>query len=145
VYPTQLAVFFTTEATTLKQTAIMSLPPNLGLVFGEILLMVFGTRVGHWKWALTGSVTIMVFFGALLGLGTPERKGMLMAFGFLSQMGFGWAQMMSIAFIQFGVPQVELGISGGLAGVSRFAGGAIAISVYSSICKLFLKIAPRLC
>lgn len=41
--------------------------------------------------------------------------------------------MMSIAFIQMGVPQVELGISGGLAGVSRFAGGAIAISVYTTI------------
>ena len=31
------------------------------------------------------------------------------------------------------VPQVELGISGGLAGVTRFAGGAIAISVYTTI------------
>jgi len=75
----------------------------------------------------------MVFFGALLGLGNPERKSMLMGFVFLSQMGFGWAQMLSITFIQFGVPQVELGISGGLAGVSRFAGGAIAISVYSTV------------
>jgi hypothetical protein len=35
--------------------------------------------------------------------------------------------------VQFGVPQQELGISGGLAGVSRFAGGAIAISVYTTI------------
>lgn len=77
----------------------------------------------------------MVFFGALLGLGNPSRKGMMMAFVFLSQTGFGWAQMLSITFIQFGVPQVELGISGGLAGVSRFAGGAIAISVYSTIRK----------
>lgn len=44
-----------------------------------------------------------------------------------------WAQMMSIAFIQMGTSQTELGISGGLAGVSRFAGGAIAIGVYSTI------------
>ena len=72
------------------------------------------------KWTLTGSVVIMVFFGALLGLGNPDRKGMMMAFAFLSQTGFGWAQMLSITFIQFGVPQVELGVSGGLAGVSRF-------------------------
>jgi hypothetical protein len=63
---------------------------------------------------------MMVFFGALLGLGDPTRKGMMMAFVFLSQTGFGWAQMLSITFIQFGVPQVELGVSGGLAGVSRF-------------------------
>lgn len=95
--------------------------------------MAFGTKLGHWKWTLTASVVIMVLFGALLGLGNPDRKGMMIAFVFLSQMGFGWAQIMSIAFIQFGVPQVQLGISGGLAGVSRFAGGAIAISVYTTI------------
>lgn len=78
---------------------------------------------------------MMVFFGALLGLGDPTRKTMMMVFVCLSQIGFGWAQMLSITFIQFGVPQVELGISGGLAGVSRYAGGAIAISVYSTIRK----------
>jgi hypothetical protein len=133
-----IAVFFTTAETPLKQVLLWSLPSNLGLVFGEILLICFGTKVGHWKWSLTGAVTIMVFFGALLGLGNPDRKNMLMAFVFLSQMGFGWAQMLSITFIQFGVPQVELGISGGLAGVSRYAGGAIAIGVYSTIRKLSL-------
>jgi hypothetical protein len=95
--------------------------------------MLFGTAVGHWKWALTASVTIMVVFGALLGLGNPDRKIMMMVFVCFSQIGFGWAQMMSIAFIQLGAPQIELGIAGGLAGVSRFAGGAIAISVYTTI------------
>lgn len=99
-----------------------------GLCFGAALLTVFGSKIGHWKWTLTASVTVMVVFGALLALGNPERKGMMVAFVFLSMTGFGWAQYLSIAFIQFGVPQVELGISGGLAGVSRFAGGAIAIS-----------------
>jgi hypothetical protein len=76
----------------------------------------------------------MVLFGALLGLGNPDRKGMvsrtrtrlfyfqvtdvvfqMIAFVFLAEVGFGWAQYLSIAFIQFGVDQVELGISGGLA------------------------------
>jgi hypothetical protein len=61
--------------------------------------------------------------------------------------------MLTITWIQFGAPQVELGVSGGLAGVSRFAGGAgewtlcpkqihfgtqtdnseVAVSVYSTI------------
>ncbi|ORY03042.1 fungal trichothecene efflux pump [Clohesyomyces aquaticus] len=133
VYPTQCAVLFLNETSTIKESVLLTLPSNIGLVFGEILLMIFGTPFGHWKWTLTGSVTIMVFFGALLGLGDPTRKTMMMVFVFLSQTGFGWAQMLSITFIQFGVPQVELGVSGGLAGVSRFAGGAIAISVYSTI------------
>ena len=70
----------------------------------------------------------MVIFGALLALGNPNRKGMMLAFVFLAETGFGWAQYLSIAFLPLGVPQVELGISGGLAGVSRFGGGAVAIS-----------------
>lgn len=121
-------MLFSDASTDYKYRIVLGLPGNLGLCFGAFLLTVFGHRIGHWKWTLTASVTIMVVFGALLALGNPERKGMMIAFVFLCQVGFGWAQYLSIAFIQFGVPQVELGISGGLAGVSRFAGGAVAIS-----------------
>lgn len=57
----------------------------------------------------------------------------MIALVFIGQVGFGWAQYLSIAFVQFGCDQTELGISGGLAGVARFAGGAVAISVYTAI------------
>ncbi|KAH6898208.1 fungal trichothecene efflux pump [Thelonectria olida] len=133
VYPTMIAVFFTNENTDFKYAVVLTLPQNLGLTFGAVLLTLFGTKIGHWRWTLTGSVTVMVVFGALLALITPDRFGMAIAFIFLAEVGFGWAQYLSIAFIQFGTDQVELGISGGLAGVSRFAGGAIAISVYTTI------------
>ncbi|KAF2816333.1 MFS general substrate transporter [Mytilinidion resinicola] len=133
IYPTMIAVFFTNETTSFRYAIVLTLPQNLGLTFGAVLLTSFGTKIGHWKWTLTASVTTMVVFGALLGLGTPDRKGMMIAFVFLAEMGFGWAQYLSIAFIQFGVDQVELGISGGLAGVARFAGGSVAISVYTTI------------
>ncbi|KAK5699939.1 hypothetical protein LTR97_006073 [Elasticomyces elasticus] len=133
IYPTQIATLFTTPTTSFRYAIVLTLPQNLGLVFGAVLLTLFGTKIGHWKWTLVGSVTVMVVFGALLSLATPERKGMMLAFVFLAMTGFGWAQYLSIAFIQFGVDQHELGISGGLAGVARFAGGAVAISVYTSI------------
>jgi hypothetical protein len=48
--------------------------PCFGLLTGAILLVLFGSRLRRWKWTLTGSVVITVLFGALLGLGTPERK-----------------------------------------------------------------------
>ena len=51
----------------------------------------------------------MVFFGALLGMGTPDNRGMMMAFVFISQMGFGWAQMLSITFIQVRYHEALLG------------------------------------
>lgn len=90
VYPTQISIFFTNETTPLKTTLLYSLPSNLGIVCGQTLLMVFGARIGHWKWTLFGSVFIMVLFGALLGLGTPDRKVMMMVFVCLSQIGFGY-------------------------------------------------------
>lgn len=48
VYPTQCAVFFLNETSSIKEAVLLSLPSNLGLVFGEILLMLFGTPLGHW-------------------------------------------------------------------------------------------------
>jgi hypothetical protein len=67
-------VFFSTEGDFVYQ-AILTLPQNLGLTFGAVLLSTFGSKIRHWRWTLTGSVVIMVVFGALLALGNPERKG----------------------------------------------------------------------
>ncbi|KAI1864224.1 hypothetical protein JX265_008595 [Neoarthrinium moseri] len=133
IYPTMISVFFTNATTDYKYAMVLTLPQNLGLLTGAVALMAFGNKIGHFRWTLTASVSIMVIFGALLALGTPDRLGMMVAFVFLAEVGFGWAQYLSITFIQFGTSQEELGISGGLAGVARFAGGAVAISVYTTI------------
>lgn len=71
-----------------------------------------------------GSVFIMVLFGSLLGLVTPDNKGTMIAFLFLSQTGFGWALYLSIAITQMGVEQKNLGVSGGISGCVRYAAGA---------------------
>lgn len=115
IYPTMINVLFTTATTTLSDQLVMTLPANLGLFTGAMLLFFFGNKIGHWRWTLTASVSIMVVFGGLLALGTPKRKGTVMALVFIEQMGFGWAQYLSIAFVQFGTDQIELGIAGGLA------------------------------
>lgn len=68
-----------------------------------------------------------------MALVTPYNKGMMIAFTFLEQTFFGWAQYESIAFTQLGVHQLDLGMSGGLAGVARYAGGSLAQAIYVSI------------
>ena len=68
-----------------------------------------------------------------MALVTPYNKGMMIAFAFLEQTFFGWAQYESIAFTQLGVHQHDLGMSGGLAGVARYAGGSLAQAIYVSI------------
>jgi hypothetical protein len=133
IYPTMVNVFYITPTTTESEALLLSLPPNLGLTFGAILLISFGNIIGRWKTTLIISFTGMVIWGGLIGLVTPYNKGLMIALTFLEQMFFGWAQYESIAFTQLGVDQVDLGISGGLAGVSRFAGGSLAQAIYTSI------------
>ncbi|KAI9818372.1 MAG: hypothetical protein M1827_000430 [Pycnora praestabilis] len=132
-YPTMVAVFFTTPESTSTWPMKLSLPQGLGIATGATILLTFGNRIRHYKWTLLSSVTIMTVFGGLTALSNPDRLGMTIAFVFLSQVGYGFAQYLSISYIQMGVDQVELGIGGGLAGVSRTSGGSIAIAVYSSI------------
>lgn len=75
----------------------------------------------------------MVIFGSLLALATPNNFGLMTAFCFLSLVGYGWAIYLSIAFTQVGVPHEDLGMSGGLSGCVRFAGGSIAQAVYLTV------------
>lgn len=111
---------------------LLTLPPNLGLPFGAILLMAFGNKIGHWRWTLIISVSSLVLWGSLMALITPTNKAMMIAFVCLGQISYGWAAYLAVTFTQLGVPQEFLGISGGLAGLARYAGGAVASASYSS-------------
>lgn len=133
IYPTMINVFYLGPTTTRAEELVLTLPGNLGLVFGAVLLSCFGNMIGHWKWTLTGSWIGLSIFGGLLALVTPFNKGAMIAFCFLEQMFFGWAQYESIAFTQLGVSQINLGISGGLAGVARYAGGSLAQAIYTTV------------
>lgn len=97
------------------------------------MLICFGDMIKHWKITLITSWCGMTLFGGLMALATPYNKGLMIAFTFLMQSFFGWAQYESVAFTQLGVPQEELGISGGLAGVGRYAGGSLATAIYVSV------------
>ncbi|KAK4891378.1 hypothetical protein LTR27_010032 [Elasticomyces elasticus] len=133
IYPTMVSVFYVTPTTTRSEELLLTLPGNIGLVFGAMLLIGFGNLLGHWKWTLIASWIGMTVFGGLMALVTPTNKGMMIAFTFLMQTFFGWAQYESIAFTQLGVHQHDLGLSGGLAGVARYAGGSLAQAIYVSV------------
>ncbi|OQN98125.1 hypothetical protein B0A48_15957 [Cryoendolithus antarcticus] len=133
IYPTMVNVFYITAESSRSDELLLTLPGNLGLVFGAMLLICFGNLFGHWKWTLVISWTMMTLFGGLMAMVTPFNRGTMIAFTFLEQTFFGWAQYESIAFTQLGVHQQDLGMSGGLAGVARYAGGSLAQAIYVSI------------
>lgn len=132
-WPTMIEVYFTSETTPLSTVYLLATVQGFGIFTGAMLLSFLGKHIGHWRFQMGVPVTIMTFFGGLLAYVTPERESLGIAFAFLAAMGYGYAQYLSIAYIQFGADQVELGIAGGLAGVARYAGGAVAVTTFQTI------------
>lgn len=132
-WPTMLGVYFTNATTPDNTVYWLATVQGFGIFTGAMILSFFGRIFQHWKLQMTVSITIMTLFGALFATITPETKGMGIAFAFISSMGYGYAQYLSIAYIQFGADQTELGIAGGLAGVARYAGGAVAVTLFATI------------
>lgn len=132
-WPTMVEVYFTTPTTPPHIVYLLATVQGFGIFTGAMILSFGGNYFGHWKWQMGVPITIMTFFGGLLAYITPQREGMAIAFVFLSAAGYGYGQYLSIAYIQFGADQEELGISGGLAGVARYAGGAVAVTTFATI------------
>lgn len=131
--PTMISVYWTTATTPAHITYLMATIQGFGIFTGAMILSFGGKYFKHWKLQLLIPVVIMTLFGALLAAVKPQDKSMGIAFAFLSSVGYGYAQYLSIAYIQFGAPQSELGIAGGLAGVARYAGGAVAVTLFETI------------
>jgi hypothetical protein len=124
LWPVMIQAFYTDGGKDWRYATILSLPQGFAIMTGAILLSVFGSKIRHWHWQLSGSTFIMVLFGSLLGIVTPTNKGTMTAFLFLSQTAFGWALYLSIAITQMGVEHHNLGVSGGISGAVRFAAGS---------------------
>ena len=124
--------FYIDATTPVSEQLLLTLPNSLPIPFGAMLLSVFGNKIGHWKWQMVISTFSLVLWGSLLALINPNNKGMIIAFVTLCQASYGWSVYLSVTYTQLGVPQEMLGISGGLAGTARYAGGAVAAACYSS-------------
>lgn len=133
IWGEMVSLYFTTATTPAHIIYWLATVQGFGILVGGMILSFGESYFQHWKWQMGISITFMTFFGGLLAYVTPEREGLGVAFAFLSAAGFGYAQYLSIAYIQFGAEQIELGIAGGLAGVARESGGAVAVTTFQTI------------
>lgn len=122
-------VFWSNGGQDWRYACLLSVVQGLAIGTGVAFLSFFGSKIRRWNWQMTGYFFVMVLFGVLLALGRQDRKGMVIAFIFLSQSGYSAAIYLNIAVCQLGVEQKDLGLSGGISGTSRFAGGAVATAV----------------
>lgn len=132
IYPTMISVFWD-GADDWRYASLLSTVQGFAIAAGVLFLSLFGSKIRHWNWQMTGYCTVMVVFGVLLALGTPERKGMVIVFVFICQAAYSAGIYLCIAVSQMGVEQKDLGLSGGLSGSIRFAGGAISTAIFTAI------------
>ncbi|KAK5128945.1 hypothetical protein LTR85_000278 [Meristemomyces frigidus] len=132
-WPTMVGVYFTDATTPPHIVYLLATVQGFGIFTGAMLLSFLGKHIQHWRFQLGVPITLMTFFGGILAYVTPAREAYGIAFAFLTAMFYGYAQYLSIAYIQFGADQIELGIAGGLAGVARYAGGAVAVTLFETI------------
>jgi hypothetical protein len=133
IWGEMVSLYFANERTPSHIVYWLATVQGFGLLVGGLVLSFGGNYFQHWKWQIGVSITFMTLFGSMLAYVTPERESQGITFTFLSAAGFGYAQYLSITYIQFGAEQIELGIAGGLAGVSRESGDAVAVTVYQTI------------
>lgn len=133
IWGRMVSIYFTNENTPPHTVYWLATVQGFGILVGGMILSFGGSYFQYWKWQMGISITFMTFFGGMLAYITPERESMGIAFAFLSAVGFGYSQYLSITYIQFGAEQIELGIAGGLAGVARESGGAVAVTVFQTI------------
>ncbi|KEF54129.1 uncharacterized protein A1O9_09924 [Exophiala aquamarina CBS 119918] len=132
-WPTMISVYFTNTSTPRSTINWLSTVQGFGTMAGGALLALLGKYIGHWRWQMGIPITLMTFFGAMAAYVTPERQDLGICFAFLCSTFYGYSQYLSITWVQFGAEQTELGIAGGLAGVARYAGGAVAVTTFSTI------------
>ncbi len=133
IWPTMINAFYTAGGQPWQRAAYLSLPQGIAITVGAMGLTCFGSKIRHWQWQQTTAVTVMVLFGSLLALATPDNFSLMCGMLIMSMLGYGWAIYLTIAYTQMGVPQEQLGISGGLSGCVRFAGGSIGQAIYLTV------------
>ncbi|RMY53202.1 hypothetical protein D0865_05375 [Hortaea werneckii] len=133
LWPQMITQLYTDGGADWRYAVVLSLPQGFGIFTGALGLTFLGGVIRHWQWQLFGSSFIMVLFGSLTGLVNPYNKGTMIAFTYLSQLGFGWGLYLSIAITQMGVEHKDLGKAGGISGTFRFGAGAIGTTIYSTV------------
>ena len=123
LWPSMIGAFWSDGGADWHYANELSIVQGGSILFGSLCLIFLGRPIRHWRYQLPIVNAIMVIFGALGALAAPNRKGMMVAFAFISGTCFTWSLFLAIATSQLGVEHKLLGVAGGLAGMFRMSGG----------------------
>ncbi|ROT39633.1 MFS general substrate transporter [Sodiomyces alkalinus F11] len=134
VWPSMVAVMYTTEGHSTFYTAWLASIVSLFMVAGQIVGGFLGKLIGYLKWQCVVTFTIGgIAFATIATCGpdTPVRASALVGVGAFMA---GWGEGTAITIVTLCAPdQAQLGSASGVAGSIRFLISSIAATVYSVV------------
>lgn len=115
------------------QIGITMIPSTFSGVLGGWILPSFVHKIKHVRYQIMLALVIQTTFTASYAAVVPHNKRAWMAMQLFGQSCFTWVT--TLAYVSSGlfVPQEELGVSAGLLGTFRSAGGSVGNAIFSTI------------
>lgn len=128
------------------QIGITQIPQNMSGVFGGWVLPSLVHKIKHVRIQIIVALVIQTVFTACYAAVLPHNRAAWMAFQFFGQSCFAWVT--TLAYVSSGlfVPQEELGVSAGLIGTFRSAGGSVGNAIFATILNSIInkKLGPNI-
>ncbi|KAH8589103.1 putative siderophore iron transporter [Bisporella sp. PMI_857] len=125
---------------------VMEIPANMSGLLGGWLLPSLVHKIKHVRYQIIFALIIQTVFTACYAAVIPEHKYAWMVFQLFGQCCFTWVTTLAYVASGLFVPQEELGVSAGLIGTFRSAGGSVGNAVFSVILNSLINkhLAPRI-
>jgi MFS family permease len=128
--PQQIAYVYTTDPI---RAGLYNIPGGFGGAAGGTILGVLIYKMKRVPAQIAVDIAVQTLFVALFALLKPDTLAMALVFQLIANFPFAWITLLCYVTAGLHVPQRDLGLALGLIGTFRFLGGAIGITVFSTI------------
>jgi hypothetical protein len=115
------------------QLGVLQIPNNMAGVLGGWILPSLVHKIKHIRVQIILALVLQTVFTACYVVVLPDNKVAWSVFQLFGQCCFTWVTTLAYLSTGLFVPQEELGVSAGLIGTSRSAGGSVGNAIFSTI------------
>jgi len=112
---------------------VIQIPNTMSGVLGGWIMPSLVHKIKHIRYQIIFALTIQTIFTACYAAVLPQNKIAWSVLQLFGQCAFTWVTTLAYVSSGLSVPQEELGVSAGLIGTFRSAGGSVGNTIFSTI------------
>jgi hypothetical protein len=128
--PQATLFLFTNDTVSL---GVLQIPNTISGVLGGWIMPSLVHKIKHIRYQIIFALTIQTIFTACYAAVLPQNKIAWSVLQLFGQCAFTWVTTLAYVSSGLSVPQEELGVSAGLIGTFRSAGGSVGNTIFSTI------------